>query len=103
MSGAPAALDQMIDHMVMGGKIALLGIPARPFPFDLGKIVFRMITLKGIYGREMFETWHKMLAMLESGLDIRKVITARLKADDYESAFARAAGGEPGKIILEWS
>jgi threonine 3-dehydrogenase len=62
-----------------------------------------MITLKGIYGREMFETWHKMLAMLESGLDIRKVITARLKADDYESAFARAAGGEPGKIILEWS
>jgi threonine 3-dehydrogenase len=102
MSGAPAALDQMIDHMVMGGKIALLGIPARPFPFDLGKIVFRMITLKGIYGREMFETWHKMLAMLESGLDVRKVITRRMSADDYAEAFRLAAGGEKGKIVLEW-
>jgi threonine 3-dehydrogenase len=102
MSGAPAALDQMIDHMVMGGKIALLGIPARPFPFDLGKIVFRMITLKGIYGREMFETWHKMLAMLESGLDIRKVITRRVSAQDYAEAFAQAASGNAGKIVLDW-
>ncbi|HTJ57399.1 MAG TPA: L-threonine 3-dehydrogenase [Devosiaceae bacterium] len=102
MSGAPAALDQMIDHMVMGGRIALLGIPARPFPFDLGKIVFRMITLKGIYGREMFETWHKMLAMLESGLDVRKVITGRQPADDYARAFEEAAAGEAGKIVLDW-
>jgi threonine 3-dehydrogenase len=103
MSGAPAALDQMIDHMVMGGRIALLGVPARPFIFDLGKIVFRMITLRGIYGREMFETWHKMLAMLESGLDVRKVITRRMQADDYAEAFRLAAGGEKGKIVLEWS
>jgi threonine 3-dehydrogenase len=102
MSGAPAALDQMIEHMVMGGRIALLGIPAQPFPFDLGKVVFRMITLKGIYGREMFETWHKMLAMLESGLDVRGVITLRMKADDYAQAFALAASGEEGKIVLEW-
>jgi len=102
MSGAPAALDQMIDHMVMGGCIALLGVPARPFIFDLGKIVFRMITLRGIYGREMFETWHKMLAMLESGLDVRKVITRRMSADDYAEAFRLAAGGEKGKIVLEW-
>jgi threonine 3-dehydrogenase len=102
MSGAPAALDQMIDHMVMGGRIALLGVPARPFIFDLGKIVFRMITLRGIYGREMFETWHKMLAMLESGLDVRKVITARLPVDAYDEAFRRAAGGEKGKIVLDW-
>ncbi|ODT66842.1 MAG: L-threonine 3-dehydrogenase [Pelagibacterium sp. SCN 63-23] len=102
MSGAPAALDQMIDHMVMGGKIALLGIPARPFPFDLGKIVFRMITIKGIYGREMFETWHKMLAMLESGLDIRKVITGRRAAADYQAAFEEAAAGTGGKIVLDW-
>lgn len=102
MSGAPAALDQMIEHMVMGGRIALLGIPAQPFPFDLGKIVFRMITLKGIYGREMFETWHKMLAMLESGLDIRGVITKRMKAEDYAEAFKLAASGEEGKIVLEW-
>lgn len=102
MSGAPAALDQMIDHMVMGGRIALLGVPARPFIFDLGKIVFRMITLRGIYGREMFETWHKMLAMLESGLDVRRVITGRLPADAYEEAFRRAASGEKGKIVLDW-
>ncbi|MDB5540094.1 MAG: zinc-binding dehydrogenase family protein [Devosia sp.] len=102
MSGAPAALDQMIDHMVMGGRIALLGVPARPFIFDLGKIVFRMITLRGIYGREMFETWHKMLAMLESGLDVRKVITRRMSADNYAEAFRLAAAGEKGKIVLEW-
>ena len=103
MSGAPAALDQMIDHLVMGGRVALLGVPAQSFNFDLGKIVFRMITLRGIYGREMFETWHKMLAMLESGLDVRKVITRRMKADDYAEAFRLAAGGERGKIVLEWS
>jgi len=102
MSGAPAALDQMIDHMVMGGRVALLGVPAQPFIFDLSKIVFRMITLRGIYGREMFETWHKMLAMLESGLDVRKVIARRMKADDYAEAFKLAAGGEKGKIVLEW-
>ena len=67
-----------------------------------GKIVFRMITLRGIYGREMFETWHKMLAMLESGLDVRKVIARRMKADDYQEAFRLAAAGEKGKIVLEW-
>jgi threonine 3-dehydrogenase len=103
MSGAPAALDQMVDHLVMGGRVALLGVPARPFIFDLSKIVFRMITLRGIYGREMFETWHKMLAMLESGLDVRKVITRRMKADDYAEAFRLAAAGEKGKIVLEWT
>jgi threonine 3-dehydrogenase len=103
MSGAPAALDQMIDHMVMGGRVALLGVPAQPFIFDLSKIVFRMITLRGIYGREMFETWHKMLAMLESGLDVRKVIARRMKADDYAEAFRLAAAGEKGKIVLDWT
>ncbi len=103
MSGAPSALDQMTDHLVMGGRVALLGVPAQPFIFDLSKIVFRMITLRGIYGREMFETWHKMLAMLESGLDVRKVITRRMKADDYVEAFKLAAGGEKGKIVLDWT
>jgi threonine 3-dehydrogenase len=102
MSGAPQALSQMIDHLVMGGRVALLGVPARPFVFDLSKIVFRMVTLKGIYGREMFETWHKMLAMLESGLDVRNVITHRMKADDYAEAFRTAASGAAGKIVLEW-
>lgn len=102
MSGSPAAFEQLVDHTLMGGRVALLGVPARPFEFDLAKVVFKMITLKGIYGREMFETWHKMLAMLESGLDIRKVITSRMKADDYETAFANAANGEAGKIVLDW-
>ena len=102
MSGAPQALSQMIDHLVMGGRVALLGVPARPFMFDLSKIVFRMVTLKGIYGREMFETWHKMLAMLESGLDVRNVITHRMKAGDYAEAFRIAASGAAGKIVLEW-
>ena len=102
MSGAPAALSQMIDHLVMGGRVALLGVPAQPFVFDLSKSVFRMVTLKGIYGREMFETWHKMLAMLESGLDVRKVITHRMKAEDYAEAFRIAASGTAGKIVLEW-
>lgn len=103
MSGAPAALDQMIDHLVMGGRIALLGVPARPFLFDLSKIVFRMVTLKGIYGREMFETWHKMMAMLESGLDISKVITHRMDAKNYGEAFDIAAKGHAGKIVLDWT
>ncbi len=102
MSGAPAALDQMIDHLVMGGRVALLGVPARPFVFDLSKIVFRLVTLRGIYGREMFETWYKMLAMLESGLDVRKVITHRMKVDDFDKAFAIAASGEAGKVVLDW-
>jgi threonine 3-dehydrogenase len=102
MSGAPQALSQMIDHLVMGGRIALLGVPARPFMFDLSRIVFRMVTLKGIYGREMFETWHKMLAMLESGLDVRNVVTHRMKVADYAEAFRTAASGQAGKIVLEW-
>ena len=102
MSGAPAALTQMIDHLVMGGRVSLLGVPARPFMFDLSKVVFRMVTLKGIYGREMFETWHKMMGMLESGLDVRKVITHRMQASDYAEAFQLAASGKASKIVLDW-
>ncbi|KFL28109.1 L-threonine 3-dehydrogenase [Paradevosia shaoguanensis] len=102
MSGSPQALDQMLDHLVMGGKVSLLGLPAKPFLFDLSKVVLRMITLKGIYGREMFETWHKMLAMLESGLDVSGVITDRFNVDDYKVAFEKAAAGGSGKIVLEW-
>lgn len=103
MSGAPAAFDQMVDHLVMGGRIAMLGIPARPATVDWTKLVFKMLTVKGIYGREMFETWHKMLAMLESGLDIRKVITHRLKVDEFKSGFETMRAGQSGKIVLDWS
>ncbi|MEQ8701873.1 MAG: L-threonine 3-dehydrogenase [Bauldia litoralis] len=102
MSGIPAALDQMLDHMVVGGRIAILGIPSKPAPLDLNKIIFRQFTVKGIYGREMFETWHKMLAMLQSGLDIRKVITHRLPAAEFETAFQVMRAGECGKVVLEW-
>jgi len=102
MSGAPKVLEQMIDHLVMGGRIALLGVPATPLMFDLSRIVFRMITLKGIYGREMFETWHKMMAMLDSGLDVSAVITDRFAATDYQQAFEAALGGQSGKVILAW-
>lgn len=102
MSGAPAAFDQMVDNLVMGGKIAMLGIPARPAPVDWTKVVFKMLTVKGIYGREMFETWHKMLAMLESGLDIRKVITHRLPIDDFQVGFEIMQSGNCGKIVLDW-
>ncbi len=75
MSGAPAAFDQLIDSVVTGGRVALLGLPAGPTLVDWNKVIFKQLTLKGIYGREMFETWHKMIAMLESGLSVRKVIT----------------------------
>ena len=102
MSGAGSAITQMVDHMVMGGKIALLGIPPKDLALDWTKIVFRMITLKGIYGREMFETWYKMLAMLQSGLDVRGVITHRMAAADFQRGFDTMRQGSSGKIVLEW-
>ena len=83
MSGAPAAFDQLFDAIVTGGRVALLGLPAKPTLVDWNKVIFKQLTIKGIYGREMFETWHKMIAMLESGLDVRKVITHRLPASDF--------------------
>jgi threonine 3-dehydrogenase len=103
MSGAEAALNQMLDTIIVGGKIAMLGIPARPFPVDWTKIVFHMLTIKGIYGREMFETWHKMIAMLQSGLDIRGIITHRFPAADFATAFDVMRKGESGKVVLDWS
>ncbi len=103
MSGAEAALNQMLDTIIIGGKIAILGIPARPFPVDMTKIVFHMLTIKGIYGREMFETWHKMIAMLQSGLNVRPVITHRFAAADYATGFEVMAKGESGKVVLDWT
>ncbi|ODT20224.1 MAG: L-threonine 3-dehydrogenase [Kaistia sp. SCN 65-12] len=102
MSGSPVAFDQMVEHMVVGGKIAMLGIPARPAMFDWTRIVFKMLVIKGIYGREMFETWHKMLSMLQRGLDVRKVITHRLPVAEFEHGFRTMQRGESGKIVLEW-
>ena len=103
MSGSEAAFAQIADNLLMGGKIAMLGLPAKPFPVDWAKLVFKMITIKCIYGREMFETWHKMLAMLQSGLDVRGVITHRFKASDYASGFDLMDRGLCGKVVLDWS
>ena len=103
MSGSPRAFDTMVDHMVMGGRIAMLGIPAKPAPVDWTKIVFKLLTIKGIYGREMFETWHKMIAMLQSGLDVRKVVTHRMKVADFQEGFETMRSGRSGKIVLDWT
>ncbi len=103
MSGSPAAFRDMIENMAHGGKIAMLGIPSEPISIDWNKVVFNMLTIKGIYGREMYETWYKMSVMLESGLDIRPVITHRFHYTEFEKGFAAMMSGESGKVILEWA
>jgi threonine 3-dehydrogenase len=103
MSGSQAALDQMVEALVMGGKIALLGIPPGKSPVDWSRIVFKAITIKGVYGREMFETWYKMIAMLQNGLDVSRVITHRFAVDDFEKGFAAMKSGQSGKVVLDWT
>ncbi|MBB3711899.1 threonine 3-dehydrogenase [Limimaricola variabilis] len=102
MSGNQRALDQMVERLVMGGRIAMLGIPPGRSPVDWSRIVFKAITIKGVYGREIFETWYKMIAMLENGLDIRGVITHRMKVDDYVAGFDAMRSGASGKVVLDW-
>ncbi|MCC5993116.1 MAG: L-threonine 3-dehydrogenase [Rhodobacteraceae bacterium] len=102
MSGSQAALDQMVEAMVMGGRIALLGIPPGKSPVDWSRIVFKAITIKGVYGREIFETWYKMIAMLENGLNIRAIITHRMAAEDFAQGFEIMRSGSSGKIVLDW-
>jgi threonine 3-dehydrogenase len=103
MSGSQAALDQMVEALVMGGKIALLGIPPGKSPVDWSRIVFKAITIKGVYGREMFETWYKMIAMLQNGLDVSRVITHRFCVDDFADGFAAMKSGSSGKVVLDWT
>ncbi|WP_434621954.1 L-threonine 3-dehydrogenase [Tabrizicola sp. M-4] len=103
MSGNQAALDQMVEAMVMGGRIAMLGIPPGKSPVDWSRIVFKAITIKGVYGREIFETWYKMIAMLENGLDVRKVITHRFQVDDFRDGFMAMKSGLSGKVVLDWT
>lgn len=102
MSGQPTAFNGLISTMRAGGKIAMLGIPPAEMSIDWSKFIFKGLTLKGIYGREMFETWHKMIAMVQSGLDLSPMITHRFKADDFQKAFEVMASGNSGKVILEW-
>jgi threonine 3-dehydrogenase len=103
MSGQPQALRDMVANMVHGGKIAVLGIPTEEIALDFNQIVFNMLTIKGIYGREMYETWYSATVMVQSGLDITPVITHRFSHTDFEEAFATAAGGTAGKVILDWT
>lgn len=102
MSGSQAALDQMVESLVMGGRIALLGIPPGKSPVDWSRIVFKAITLKGVYGREIFETWYKMIAMLQNGLDVSRVITHRFPAQAFEQGFQAMSSGHSGKVVLDW-
>ncbi|WP_331453681.1 L-threonine 3-dehydrogenase [Streptomyces sp. SS162] len=103
MSGRPEAMRDMVANMTHGGRIAMLGLPAEEFPVDWSKIVTSMITVKGIYGREMFETWYAMTVLLEGGLDLSPVVTGRYAYKDFDTAFDEAATARSGKIILDWT
>lgn len=103
MSGAEAAFNQMLDVMNHGGKIAALGIPSGPMTLDINDVIFKGLDIQGIYGRRIFETWYKMAAMLQSGLDVTAVVTHSLPVEQYEEAFEIVRGGECGKVLLEWT
>lgn len=102
MSGSADALRTGIGQMAHGGRIAILGIPTAPVELDLDPVIFNMLTLKGIYGREMYESWYQMSAMVDSGLDVAPVITHRFGFDEFEEAFVVAGSGDSGKVLLDW-
>jgi threonine 3-dehydrogenase len=102
MSGNPAAFRDMLANMCHGGKIAMLGIPEKEMAIDWNTVIFNMLTIKGIYGREMYETWYKMTVMLQSGLDISPVITHRLPFTDFQQGFDAMLSGQSGKVVLTW-
>lgn len=103
MSGAAPAMRDMIDGMNNGGKIALLGIAPVEFAVDWNKVIFKMLTIKGIYGREIFETWYKMIGLVQGGLDVAPLITHRIKAEDYAEGFELMRSGACGKVVMDWS
>src|SRR2546423_8548465 len=102
MSGSPSAFRDMIENMAHGGKIAMLGIPSEAVSIDWHKVIFNMLTVKGIYGREMYETWYKMTVMLESGLDVKPVITHQFHYTEFQKGFEVMKSGQSGKVILDW-
>jgi threonine 3-dehydrogenase len=102
MSGNPSAFRDMLANMCHGGKVSMLGIPEHEMAIDWNTVIFNMLTIKGIYGREMYETWYKMTVMLQGGLDISPVITHRLPAGEFEQGFAAMKSGQSGKVILDW-
>jgi threonine 3-dehydrogenase len=103
MSGRPSAMRDMIDNMAHGGRIAVLGLPDHEFGIDWSQVVFKMLTIKGVYGRQIFETWYQMSVFVQSGLDISPVITHRFPYQQYKEAFAVAHSGLCGKVVLDWS
>lgn len=103
MSGSPQAFRDMVDHMCHGGKISVLGIPPNEVAIDWNKVIFNMLTIKGIYGREMYESWYKMSVMVEMGLDLTPIITHRLPIDDFQQGFDAMVSGDAGKVILDWT
>jgi threonine 3-dehydrogenase len=103
MSGVETAFNQMLDSMNHGGRVAVLGIPSGPITLDVNDVIFKGLEIQGIYGRRIFETWYKMAAMLQSGLDVNALVTHRLSADRYEEAFEIVELGECGKVILDWT
>lgn len=102
MSGAAPAMRQMLERMNNGGKLALLGIAPTEFAVDWNTVIFNMLEIKGIYGREMFETWYKMIALVQSGLDISGLITHRISIEDYRDGFAAMTSGQSGKVVMDW-
>jgi len=103
MSGVPSAFQSLLENMNHGGKVALLGIPPSNTVIDWNQVIFKGLEIKGVYGREMFETWYKMVAMLQSGLDLEPVLTHQFAVEDYEKGFAAMLSGQSGKVILNWA
>jgi len=103
MSGSPDAMEDILANTVHGASIALLGLPAEPYPIDMSVVILNMLNIKGIYGREMFDTWYKMNVLIESGVDISPVITHRFAAEDFERAFEALQGEESAKVMLRWA
>jgi threonine 3-dehydrogenase len=102
MSGSEQAIDQMMGAMIMGGNVSLLGLPSDKIQFDLSKAIFKALNLKAIYGREIFETWYKGMALIESGLNVENVITHKFHYSEFEQAFELLNAGKAGKVVLTW-
>ncbi|MEI8705831.1 L-threonine 3-dehydrogenase [Pseudoalteromonas sp. B62] len=102
MSGVPSAFNSMLNNMNHGGKIAMLGIPASDMAVDWNQVIFKGLVIKGIYGREMFETWYKMASLIQSGLDLNPIITHQYSVDDFQAGFDMMISGQSGKVILNW-
>ena len=103
MSGSPNALVQLIEAMNHGGRVALLGIPPADTSIDWNAVIFKGLQLKGIYGREMFETWYKMATLLQSGLDLSPILTHQYSVDDFQEGFEVMLSGSSGKVVLDWT